>query len=105
MNYRPALERWAQKRRDRGWRERPLPTDQWIEYHGTHAQYVYSGRCRIDQLNRDDMMTLDTHAHLLIDTGRAQIRYLFWRPAAVESAWGPRCVDLITGGMIMRKAE
>ena len=97
MNYRAALERWAQKRRDRDWNEGTPPADQWIEYHATHAQLVYSGRCRIDELSRDDMLTLDTHAHLLIDTGRAQIRYLFWRPATVESAWGPRCMDLITG--------
>ncbi|KAA0018348.1 hypothetical protein F0A16_11620 [Salinicola corii] len=97
MNYRLALERWAQNRRDRGWSEDKPPTDQWIEYHATHGQFVYSGRCRIDQLSRDDMLTLDTHAHLLIDPGRAQIRYLFWRPSSVHAEWGPRCVDLISG--------
>ncbi|MEC8919233.1 MAG: hypothetical protein VX796_16685 [Pseudomonadota bacterium] len=97
MNYRAALERWAQNRRDRGWQESDPPTDKWIEYHATHAQLVYSGRCRIDQLSRDDMLTLDTHAHLLIDPGRAQIRYLFWRPSSVHAEWGPRCVDLISG--------
>ena len=97
MNYRPALERWAQHRRDRGWSEGPPPADQWIEYHATHAQFVFSGRCRIDQLNRDDMMTLDTHAHLILDPGRAQIRFLFWRPAAAETEWGPRRMDLISG--------
>ena len=97
MNYRVALERWAQHRRDRGGSEDKPPADQWIDYHATHAQLVYSGRCRIDQLSRDDMLTLDTHAHLLLDPGRAQIRFLFWRPAAVESEWGPRYVDLITG--------
>ncbi|WP_342594511.1 hypothetical protein AAGT95_16625 [Salinicola lusitanus] len=97
MNYRSALERWAQNRRDRDWNEGTPPSDQWIEYHATHAQFVYSGRCRIDQLNRDDMLTLDTHAHLLLDPGRAQIRHLFWRPARMEAEWGPRRMDLITG--------
>lgn len=97
MNYRAALERWAQHRRDRDWSEDKPPIDCWIEYHATHGQFVYSGRCRIDQLSRDDMLTLDTHAHLLIDPGRAQIRYLFWRPSSVHAEWGPRCVDLISG--------
>ncbi|WP_110642426.1 hypothetical protein [Salinicola sp. CPA57] len=102
MNYRAALDRWAQARRDRGWNEGSPPTGIWIEYHATHAQFVYSGRCRIDQLSRDHMMMLETHAHILLNTGRSQIRYLFWRPAAVESEWGPRRMDLISGDVRMR---
>ncbi|WIX32493.1 hypothetical protein QO259_17035 [Salinicola sp. JS01] len=99
MNYRAALERWAQTRRDRGWHEGRPPADQWIEYHATHAQFVYSGRCRIDELDPDDRLAIGSHAHIMLNTGQAQIRYLFWRPAAVEALWGPRCMDLITGGI------
>lgn len=96
-------EKWRLSLIARGWiegKERPPPTDQWIEYHVYDGGTIYSGRCRLDTFDIEgERWSLGHPVYLCLSEWGHKIP--LWRLSehipADGKPWGPRAYHIQRG--------